>query len=163
MIAIDASTLILMAKTELLDLFLDNSGLKAFISKTVERESTAKESFDARLIERRIKEKKIFVKEVKNQAMVEKVGKDFRLHVGEAETIVLCVENRFSLVGTDDFNAMKACIVLNVPFTSAVEILLKLNQKNILTKGEALAKLERLEYYGRYSDEIVEDAKKRVR
>ena len=163
MIAIDASTLILMAKTELLDLFLDNSGLKAFISRTVEKESTAKGSFDASLIERRIKEKKVFVKGVKNQAMVEKIGKDFRLHAGEAETIVLCVENRFRLIGTDDFNAMKACVVLNVPFTSAVEILLKLNQKNILTKKEALAKLGRLEYYGRYSGEIVEDAKKRMR
>ncbi len=163
MIAVDASTLILMAKTELLDLFLDNSGLKVFISGAVEKESTAKECFDALLIERRIIEKKIFVRKVKNRRMVERIGKDFRLHSGEAETIVLCVENGFRLIGTDDFNAMKACVVLNVPFTSAIEILLKLNQKSILAKGDALAKLERLEYYGRYSGEIIEDAKNRVR
>lgn len=162
MIAIDSSTLILMAKTELLDLFLDNSGLKAFISKTVEKEATEKDSFDARLVERRIKEKKIFVKEVKNQGMVEKIGNDFRLDAGEAETIVLCVENRFRLIGTDDYNAMKACVVLNVPFTSAVEILLKLNQKKILNKEEALARLQQLEYYGRYSGEIIEDVKMRM-
>jgi len=163
MIAVDASTLILMAKTELLDLFLDNSGLKVFISRAVEKESTAKQCFDARLIERRILEKKIFVREVKNQGMVEKIGRDFKLHSGEAETIVLCVENGFCLIGTDDFNAMKACVVLNVPFTSAIEILLKLNQKNILTGEETLAKLGQLEYYGRYSGEIIEDAKNRVR
>lgn len=163
MIAIDSSSLILMAKTELLDLFLDNSGLKAFISKAVEKESTAKKCFDAWLIERKIAEKKIFVKEVKNQGMAKKIAGDFRLHAGEAETIVLCVENKFRLIGTDDFNAMKACSVLDVPFTSALEILLKLNQKKILNKEEALAKLEQLEYYGRYSDEIIEDARKKMR
>ncbi|MDD5147877.1 MAG: hypothetical protein PHH08_00250 [Candidatus ainarchaeum sp.] len=159
---IDASTLILLAKSGLLDSFLENFPKTPFIAAEVEREATAKASFDAILIKERINGKKIVVKDVKNKKLVEKVSKDFRLHLGEAETIALCVENSWQLVGTDDYNAIKACIVLQIAYTSAIDILAKLCKEKILSKKEALTKLELLSYFGRYSDEIIEDVKNRL-
>lgn len=157
--AFDASTLILLAKTELLDLFLDNFPSRSFISESVCAESTLKETFDALLITGRIKEKKIIVKPVKNRKMVEKISKDFKLHLGEAETLVLCIENNLQLVGTDDYNAMKACVVLQIAFISAIGILIKLQEKKALNKKEALLKLEKLCFFGRYSEEIIKEAR----
>jgi len=163
MIAVDASTLILLAKTELLDLFLGSFPKKPFISAEVEKEATKKESFDALLIKERIKEKKILVRKVKSKKMAEKIAKDFRLHSGEAETLALCIENNWKLVGTDDYNAIKACIVLQIKYVSALSILIKLNKEKKLNKTEALLKLQNLVYFGRYSEEIISEVKNRLR
>ncbi len=163
MIAVDASTLILLAKTELLDLFLENFPSKPFISAAVEREATRKESFDAVLIKHRIKEKKIAVKKVKSRQLVEKISKDFKLHLGEAETLAMCLENNWQLVGTDDLNAIKACIVLRIEYTSAIDILLKLNKEEKLGKEEAFLKLRKLAHFGRYADKIINEVKKNLR
>jgi len=162
MIAIDASTLILLSKVELLDTFLDSVGMGVFISKRDEREATVKESFDAKLIESRIKEGKILVKGIKNRGLVRRIEKDFGLHAGEAETIALCIENGFKLIVTDDYRAMKACAILKIPFVSAIGILVKLYKKNELNRREALAALEGLYHYGRYSEEIIKEVKKEI-
>jgi predicted nucleic acid-binding protein len=163
MIAVDASTLILLAKTELLDLFLESFPKKPFISVEVEKESTRKESFDALLIKERVKEKKILVRKVKSKKLVHKIERDFKLHQGEAETLALCIENKWNLIGTDDYNAIKACIVLKIKYTSAIGILLKLNKEKKLNEKEAILKLKRLDYFGRYSEEIIDEVKNRLR
>jgi len=163
MIAVDASTLVLLAKSDLLDLFLESFPRKPFISPVVENKATRKGSFDALLIRERIKEKKIGIKRVVKQALVEKISKDFKLHLGEAETIVLCLENNWQLVGTDDFNAIKACMVLQVNYVSAMAILLKLNKEKRLDKKESLLKLEKLVLFGRYAGDIIADVRNKLR
>ena len=163
MLAVDASTLILLAKTELLDLFLEEFNGKPAISTGVEIESTKKGTFDAILIKERIQQQKIIVKAVKNKDFVEKISKDFRLHLGEAETIALCIENQFKAVATDDYNAIKACSILQINYISALGILLRLNEQKKLDKKEAMLKLNALKYFGRYSDEIINECKNAVR
>ncbi len=163
MIALDASTLILLAKVDLLDLFLESFPKKPFISTAVENEATRKGSFDALLIRERIKEKKIGVKKVNKKGLVEKIRRDFKLHLGEAETLALCLENNWRLVGTDDFNAIKASIVLQVKYVSAMAILLKLNKEKNLDKKEALLKLQKLVHFGRYADEIITGVRNQLR
>jgi predicted nucleic acid-binding protein len=144
-------------------LFLAHFSGKVFVSATVEKEATAKQSFDAMLIMERVKEKKIRVKKAGKRQLVEKIAKDFKLHWGEAETLALCIENNWQLVGTDDFNAIKACIVLQIKFASAISILLLLNSEKTLDKKGALLRLKKLEYFGRYSQEIISDAEKRLK
>jgi len=161
MIVVDASTLILTAKTELLDIFLQSPN-KAIISTEVEKEATKKESFDAILIKQRIKENKITVKKVKAKKQVEKISKDFKLQKGEAETIILCIENKCKGIATDDYSAMKACSVLEIKYTSTLAILINAVKKKKLSKEEANIKLEQLERYGRYSKEIIEETKNRI-
>ncbi|MFH1586751.1 MAG: hypothetical protein ABID38_02765 [Candidatus Diapherotrites archaeon] len=161
MIAVDASTLILTAKTELLDLFLQSTK-QAIISEEVEKEATKKESFDAILIRQRIKEKKISVKKAKGKKRVEKLAKDFKMHRGEAETLVLCLENNCRGIATDDYNAMKACTVLEIKYISTMAILINLVKKKKLNREEAMGKLDLLVKYGRYSKEIIDDAKNKI-
>ena len=163
MIAVDSSTLILLAKTTILDLFIGNFAGKIFISEGVEEESLAKESFDAKLIEKRIKEKKITVKKTKNRKAVVQIMKDFNLELGEAETIGLCLENKWVLVGTDDKNAIKACIIMEIIYATALDILVTLNKKNILAKDDAIEKIGKLSKFGWYKGDIILDAKNSVR
>ncbi|MBI4043560.1 MAG: hypothetical protein HY393_01990 [Candidatus Diapherotrites archaeon] len=157
MLFVDASTLILAAKAELLDLLINASHNTLTIATEVEKEATKKKSFDALLIGQRISEKKIAVKKVKDQKMVEKIEKDFSMHKGEAETIVLCMENNGKAVATDDYNAMKACMVLKIEYITILGILLRLYEEKKLDKEDAKLKFERLAQYGRYSTEIIDD------
>ena len=161
MIVVDASPLILTAKTELLDIFLQSKE-KAIISEEVEKEATKKDSFDAILIKQRIKEKKITVKKVKGKKQVEKIAKDFKLQKGEAETIILCIENKCKGIATDDYNAMKACTVVGIKYISTLATLVNLAKKRKLSKEEAILKIEQLAKYGRYSKEIIDDVKNRI-
>ena len=162
MLFVDASTLILAAKTELLDLFIEASHEPLAISPEVEKEATQKKTFDALLIRQRIDEKRLTVKNVKGKATVKKIMVDFSLHKGEAETIALCMENSGKAIATDDYNAMKACSVLNIEYATSLGILLKLYKDKKLGKEDAKLKLDGLARYGRFSREIIDDFTQRL-
>lgn len=162
MLFVDASTLILAAKAELLDLLIEASTEPLAISAEVEKEATRKNTFDALLIRQRIEEKKIMVKKVKDQAIVKRTMADFNMHKGEAETIALCIENKDKYVATDDYNAMKACSVLNIEYVTSLGILQQLYKHKKLGKEQALLKFEALARYGRFSEEIINDFRKRL-
>jgi predicted nucleic acid-binding protein len=162
MIVFDASTLILLAKTEMLDILIRDHKGGFIISGEVEKESTEKKTFDALLIKKRIEDGKLKVKNVHDNT-VEKIMTDFKINRGEAESIVLALENKGSILATDDKNTMNACKLLHVPFVTAIAIVIRTREKNLLTKEESYTKINELSKYGRYKKEIIEDAKKRLR
>ena len=86
-IIFDASTLILLAKTELLREVTDEA--KIIIPEKVKAECSSKESIDALLISTLIKEKKIEVKKAGNPKAIKKIQRDFRIGPGEAEALWL--------------------------------------------------------------------------
>lgn len=162
MIIFDASTLILLAKTGLLDLLLDNYKGKVAISKEVERECCKKKVFDALLIEKRIENKKIIVKQVKNKVLCNRLMSDFNMSRGESEAIILTLEEKADILATDDKNAINACKLLKIRFTSAIDILIRTMEKGIIEREEAGLKLGELNKYGRYAKSIIEDAKNKL-
>lgn len=159
MIVFDSSTLILLAKVELLDTFLNNYRGRVIIPKEVEKEATVKDTFDALLIKKRVEEKKLEVRDVQDKN-IDKFMEDFNMGRGESEAVALALKEK-SLLATDDKNAINACRLLKVPFTTAIGILVRAKEKGLLTKEEANKKLEALAIYGRYKKEIIEDAKRR--
>lgn len=160
MLVFDSSTLILLAKTELLDVLLENYRKGVAIPEEVEKESIVKGTFDALLIRKRIDEGKIQVKKARDK----KTGKfmeDFNIDLEEAEAIMLALQEN-AILGTDDKNAINACRLLKIPFTTAIDILIRTKEKEFITKEQARKKLEILSLYGRYKKEIIEDAKRRL-
>jgi predicted nucleic acid-binding protein len=95
-------------------------------------------------------EKRIDKIKVKNTGLCQKVRKDFGLGEGEAEAIVLCVENKADLI-TDDKKAINACRILNVRFTTTGMLLGKLYGRGRITQSEAKMYVKKLETFGRYS------------
>lgn len=163
MLALDASTLILIAKVEVLDVFLDDVKVKVVIPAEVEKECCAvKKSFDALMIQKAVQESKIKVMEVKNKKLVAKLRGDFGLGRGEAEAIALALEERAQILGIDDKNGINACKLLSIPFTTAIGILIRLREKRVLTADEALTKLTALGRHGRYKQSILDDARQRL-
>ena len=163
MIVFDASTLILIAKAELLDSFLTGIELKAAIPVEVEKECCdVKKSLDALLIQKALDESRLKVIAAKNRKLVVKLQGDFGLGRGEAEAIVLALAEKAQVLGIDDKNGINACKLLGIAFTTAIGILVRSREKGLLTGSEALTKLTTLAKQGRYKESILEDAGRRL-
>jgi predicted nucleic acid-binding protein len=163
MFIFDASTLILVAKAELLDPFLAGFKLKVAIPGEVEKECCGvKKTLDALTIQKALDEARMKVIAVKNRKLVAKLQADFSLGKGEAEAIALAVTEKAQLLGIDDKNGINACKLLGVAFTTAVGILVWSREKGLIDRGRALAKLETLANFGRYKNSIIEDARSRL-
>ena len=159
-IIFDASTLILLAKIELLREITGE--INVIIPEKVKSECLLKEGIDATLISTLIRETKIIVKKAGNAEAIKKIQHDFRIGTGEAETLWLA-RRLDCAIAVDDGPTIKACKVIGQRFTTAIHFLLNLASQNRLEKSMALAKLEKLSVYGRYSKKIIEDATKRLK
>lgn len=163
MIIFDVSTLILIAKAELLNLFLANVTVPVAIPGEVERECCgSKKALDVVVIQRALDESRIKTVVVKNRRIVAKLQADFSLGRGEAEAIALALNEKAQVIGIDDKNGINACKLLGVTFTSAVGILIRSQEKGLLEESEALEKLASLAKHGRYKDSIIEDARRKL-
>ena len=160
MFVLDASTLILFAKAEFLDLFLAGVKLRVAIPGEVARECCgAKKTLDALMIQKALDESRIKVILVKNKKLVTKLQADFSLGQGESEAIALALQERARIIGIDDKNGINACKLLGIAFTTAIGILLRSREKGLLDRNAALAGLAALAKYGRYKNSIIEDAR----
>ena len=162
MIAIDSSSLILMAKTGILDKVITSLKRKIIVTTCVYSETTKIESFDAQIIKKRAEEKAIQKKEIKNLKLFSKIKNDFNLGDGEAEAIVFCLENKTGLI-TDDKKAMNACRLLRINFTTTPNLLIRLYKKKLITKTEANLYLDKLEKFGRYAKSISQNAREELK
>jgi len=163
MLIFDASTLILIAKIDLLDPFLAVLSMRATVPIAVHRECCgAKKTLDGLMIQRVVDDSRLEVAKVKDRATVAKMREDFSLGAGEAEVIALALQSNVRLVGIDDKNGINACKLLHLPFTTAAGILLICRERNVIGKSEAAGKLELLAKYGRYKNSIVEDVRARL-
>jgi predicted nucleic acid-binding protein len=160
MFVLDASTLILITKAEMLDRFLDRIGLPVAIPLEVQQECCGiKKSLDALMIQKALDTSRIRADTVKDKKLVARLREDFGLGKGAAEAIALALAQRATLLGIDDKSGINACKLLGIAFTTAIGILVRMHEKGIVTTEEALVKLGSLEKYGRYRRSILEDAR----
>ena len=96
---------------------------------------------------------------VGNKKLKAKLHADFNLGAGVAAAIALALRRQERLLGVDHKNAINACKLLGIGFTTALGILLRSREKELINQGDALSKLAALARYGRYKDTIVEDAR----
>lgn len=164
MIVFDASTLILLAKVDLLQTFLDDYHGEIMIPAAVWSEAaTPAQRADAIAIRRAIADRRIAVRKVRSGAKVRRLMADFALGRGEAEALALALETKAHLVATDDRNAMLACKLLRLEPVTAIAVLVRARQKGRLSQDQAERRLKELARYGRYAAAIVEDARRLVR
>ena len=156
----DSSSLILLAK---IDLSRESAeDISIVIPPKVKEECLFKESLDALLIKTLIAEGKIKVEKAGNQEAVRKLRADFRIEAGEAQALWLGKRLGVPLA-VDDGPTIKACKVLGVQFVTAIHFLVNLRARGKLELPLALAKLDALAAYGRYSRKIIEDAAQRLK
>jgi len=155
----DSSTLILLAKSELLDLVLDDFKGTPLVPRAVVEETTFDISRpDAMLIKQRIEEGRLSVEEVRHSQILVRLLEDFRLGLGEAEALALASErDSGDIIATDDRKAIRACKVLRIGFVTSLAFLVRAVEKGLLTRKEGMRSLERLRSYGRFRQEVIDE------
>ena len=159
-IVFDSSTLILLAKIEILNIISED--IQIIVPEMVRSECTGKDLFDAKLISSLIKNGKIKVASVTKKESAEKLCRDFKIHIGEAEALALALKRNIP-IAVDDLPSIKACKILNHKFTTAIHFLINVSENGKINEDMAFVKLEKLSLYGRYSKRILEDATKRLK
>ncbi len=109
--------------------------------------------------------KTVEVEEISKDEEKNKLMNDFNIHSGEAEAILLFLDEKADLLGTDDYQTLKTCKVLNIHFFTTPLFLLQSVTNRKIEKSFALRKIDRLSKLGWYKDEIIEyfmDAIKKV-
>jgi predicted nucleic acid-binding protein len=163
MFIFDASTLILLAKTQILEPFLISVRLQVAIPAEVANECCgARKTLDALVIQKHLDESRIKVIQVKDKKIVARLQSDFSLGRGEAEAIALALKEKARIIGIDDKNGINACKLLGLPFTTAIGILLRSREKGLLDRDTALAALAARAAFGRYKSSIIEDARQKL-
>jgi predicted nucleic acid-binding protein len=160
----DSSTLILLAKSELLDIFLDDFQGTPCLPAAVEEESTCDSSRpDGVLIQQRVREGRLAIEEIRQPKVLSRLIQDFRLGAGEAEALALALEQEeTAIVATDDRNGIRACRVLRIDFVTSLGILVRAVENGLLTQEDGMRSLERLTAFGRFRDEIIEEVSRQI-
>ena len=160
----DSSTLILLAKAELLDIFLNDFEGRPLLPGAVEAESTGTpDRPDGLLIQQRILEGRLIVQGIKQPKVLSRLVQDFRLGLGEAEAIVLALDlGDAAVVATDDLNAMRACKVLRIGFVTSLGVLVRAVEKGLITPADGERFLERLSHYGRFRNEVIAEISRQI-
>ncbi len=162
MFVFDASTLILLAKIELLGKLTDE--IDMMITETIEKEATAKkDAFDSKLIQSLIEKGDILVESVEEDPTVEELMKDFNMDRGESTALVLYQRKNAKILASDDGQLIKAAKVMGVPFATSINFLIRARKKGLIEKDIALEKLKKLEEFGWYKTRIIEDADNKIK
>lgn len=162
MLIFDASTFILLSKIDLLEIFISNFDRRILIPEMIRTEVCIEGQDETPLLVRLIKEKKISVLKVKSNRLTRKFMEDFNIDMGEAEVLALALEEKASIVATDDRNAIRACKVLKIDFITAISVLIRTLEKKLIDKEEAIIKLKKLGSVARYNQAIIEDARNKI-
>ena len=159
-LVLDASTAILLAKADLFRSVVLKTD--CCIGEITATEALAKQTDDAVAISTLLEAGEIGRDSIGDGIQVDKLMRDFNLHAGEAEAVVLA-ESRCAVCGTDDGRAIRCCKVLGVRFTTAVSLLVALAEAGEVESALASERLQMLERFGRYHPRILEDAALRIR
>jgi len=131
-VVFDASTLILLAKVDLLQIMARK--VEIHIPRIIENEALAKpDLYDAQLIARMIKEGAIRVSDAVASVGVKTIQKQFRLAEGEAAALWMAKDKK-CVLGIDDGPGIRAAKIMGVPFVTAVQVLVGLSEQGHLDK-----------------------------
>ncbi len=163
MIIFDASTLIILIKIDLLELFISDYNRSLVIPKKVETEVCVEGMEETPHLKNLIQEGQIEVLTAKSPRQKRKLMVDFNIDEGEAEALLLALQKEAELIATDDRNAIRAAKLLKIDFVTAIGFLIRAAEKKLIERDEALFKLEKLRVFGRYSLPIIENAKNKIK
>ncbi|MBI2550546.1 hypothetical protein HYV83_05205 [Candidatus Woesearchaeota archaeon] len=158
----DASTLILLQKIGLLERIARTYTVR--VTRHVYHEAVEKGKVkgipDAYALEAAFTKGLIGKEQPKKVEKVKELMAKFGTAKGESETIALCLETKGAIAGVDDRKAMNICNIYGLPFVTALTLVVAAKDVGIITGIAAKEMAEKLRVYGRYKDELVNEALK---
>lgn len=163
-IIVDASSLVLLNKANLLDYLLKKAQVvvvESVYTEAVEMgiERGYKDAFELQI---HFDAGKIKIAKVRKETQ-KKVEKQFGLAGGERDTVALADKKRRPLVFCDDKRGITACKTLGIEFTTALEFLGKLFDEEFISKDKAQKTLDQLRKFGWYASWRIEQIQAKIK
>ena len=158
----DASTLILLEKIGLLSKI--TGAYSILIPKEVETEAVERgvslHRADAFRLQEKIKKKQIVVEAVKKKEKYDEIRKTFNIGEGESAAIALWFSWTDATLAIDDHKAMNVCKIYEIPFVTALTMIIVAFEGKSIEKKQAYEMIRELDIHGRYKAELIYEAKK---
>lgn len=158
----DATSLILLAKANLLEVFVRRN--KVVIPKLVYEEvgkGKDKGREDIILVEKLIAKNQLSVVSV-NNTIKDKIANILNLKGGEQEVIAIASEKGHTII-TDDKKCINAAKALDIGFVTSLDVVVALYKKGAISKEKATNSIYILEEYGWYSRDLIKYYKEAVK
>ena len=154
----DATTLILLAKADVLEIFVEKNNI--IIPPIVYKEvlkGKEKSRIDAFIIEKLVQEKKIKVK-IPQNATKKIIQHMFNMQGGELEVIALAYNTQDTVLN-DDKKGIHAAKALKLNFIGSLGVVVALQHAGRINKKEALEAIDILQAYGWYDPKLIKTHK----
>lgn len=159
----DASSIILLAKAGVLQQFASTHDLmipEIVYEEAVER-GIEKGRADAYRIKELIDEEDTITVKTVDESGKERITDLFGITGGETAAVA-AGQSRDELVVIDDRKGINACKALEHPFTTALDVIVRLYELDTLSKQNAKEALDDLETYGWYKRSLVENRRNQI-
>lgn len=164
MISADSSSLILLAKSSVLETVASVDEL--VISECVYKESVTrgkeKGRDDSLLIEKLVIEGKISIKKALPKD-VARLMKAFGIKCGENETVAIAEKEGCRLVLTDDRKNMTVCKMMGIPYMVALDAIIDLRANGKITPDKAEKAFMIVADSGWIGDDILRDRREKLK
>lgn len=150
----DASSLILLAKVNMLETFVnrnDVSTSKVVYEEVVKGKEKGRE--DSMLVERLVQEDKLKLK-APSKSVKNKIENLFNLKKGELEVVSLAYKTKHTIL-TDDKKCINAAKALGIDFITSPDVVTTLHKKGAINKEKAIECIDKLEEYGWYTRDLI--------
>lgn len=158
----DATSLILLAKVGLLDLFANRNSVvvpQHVFDEVVKGKDKGR--VDAFLVERLRDEKKLSITFPKEETKAE-IQRLFGIKGGELDVLAISLETKATIL-TDDKKCLNAAKALKLGFITTLDAVVALCKKGALSREKALKCVELLEEYGWYSRNLIKSYKEALK
>lgn len=158
----DATSLILLAKVSILEIFLKRNHV--ITSATVYKETIRgkeKGRGDSILIEKQFHENKLKIKTPK-KSVKDNIVRLFNLKAGELEVVSLAYNSKDAIL-SDDKKCLSAAKALGIGFINSLDVAVELYKKKAISKEKALQCIEGFEEFGWYSKELIKIYKEEIK
>lgn len=127
------------------------------ISQLVYQEAveSGKEHPDAMIISEMVKRKKIRVRNVMNNSLIEKANQ-FNIQRGEAESLALYWQEKAKFMATDDDSVRKKSVLLKVNVIGTPAIILKLYKEKYIDRKKLEESISELRKIGWFSSAVLD-------
>jgi len=158
----DATSLILLAKIRLLNIFTERN--KIIIPEKVYEEvikGKEKGREDSMVVELLVEEKKLDIQkpDVRIKNNIEKL---LNLKEGELEVVSLAYKTKHTIL-TDDKKCLNAAKSLNIKFITSLDAVTVLYLKKLINKKKTLENIDKLEEYGWYSKNLIKTYRGKIK
>ncbi|MBI2580428.1 hypothetical protein HYV85_01330 [Candidatus Woesearchaeota archaeon] len=158
----DATSLILLAKVGLLEMFVVRNNV-VMPPKVYDEVAKGKDKgrLDAFLVERLAAEKTLSISLADKETKA-KIEKLFNIRGGELEVLAVSLAGSKTVL-TDDKKCLAAAKALKLNFITSLDVVVALYRRGVVSKERAIEAIESLEEYGWYSKDVIKSYKEAVK